>query len=163
MERGARAVVKHTRGFTLIALPFAALVYALMRPFFRRALPSLTFFVFEASLVCVSFLATLFLVPELVRRLGGLAVRVLPSGNSAERLLTQRRIERMGHELSWSVSGVMLVFSLLLALHIATHGLKQEVVIWAREALHDEFFVVPFRPGSEPTASSRAWRPASWR
>ncbi len=145
---GARAVMRQTKGITLIALPFAALVYALMRPFFQRALPSLTFFVFEASLVCASFLATLFLVPELVRRLGGLAVRILPSGNSAERLLTQRRIERMGHELSWSVSGVMLVFSLLLALHIATRALKQEVTIWARDALHDELFVTSIHEGA---------------
>jgi putative ABC transport system permease protein len=144
----ARAAARHTRGITLIALPFAALVYALMRPFFRQALPSLTFFVLEAALVCVSFLATLILVPDLVQRLGGLAVRAMPSGPSAERLLTQRRVERMGYELSWSVSGVMLVFSLLLALHIATLGLKQEVVVWARDALHDELFVLPDAPGA---------------
>ncbi len=145
-EDGARAAARRTRGITLIALPFAALVYALMRPFFREALPSLTFFVLEAALVCAAFLATLLLVPELVQRLGGGAVRLLPTGPRAERLLTQRRVERMGHELSWSVSGVMLVFSLLLALHIATHGLKREVVLWWHEALHHELFVLPDSP-----------------
>ncbi len=145
-EEGARAAARRTRGIALIPLPFAALVYALMRPFFRQALPSLTFFVFEAALVCASFLATLVLVPDLVQRLGGVAVRLLPGGRGPERLLTQRRVERMGHELSWSVSGVMLVFSLLLALHIATLGLKREVVVWAEEALNGELFLLPSGP-----------------
>jgi putative ABC transport system permease protein len=151
-EDGARAAARRTRGITLIALPFAALVYALMRPFFRQALPSLTFFVLEAALVCASFLATLVLVPELVQRLGGVAVRLLPGGRGPERLLTQRRIERMGHELSWSVSGVMLVFSLLLALHIATLGLKREVVVWAADALHDELFLLSTGPRAHADA-----------
>ena len=147
-EQGARAAARRTKGITLIALPFMVLVYVLMRPFFRRALPSLTFFVIEAGLVCLAFLTTLLLVPELVRRLGGLVVRALPGRRTAERLLTQRRIEHLGHELAWSVSGVMMVFALLLALHIATFGLKQEVVVWARDALHDELFVLPVDVGS---------------
>jgi putative ABC transport system permease protein len=155
-EEGARSAARRTRGITLIALPFAALVYALMRPFFRQALPSLTFFVLEAALVCVSFLATLLLVPELVQRVGGAAVRLIPAGPAAERLLVQRRVERMGHELSWSVSGVMLVFSLLLALHIATLGLKHEVVTWANDALHDELFVLP--EYGEVRADDVTWR-----
>ena len=146
-EDGARSAARRTRGMTLIALPFAVLVYSLMRPFFRRALPSLTFFTLEAALVAASFLATLVLVPELVQRLGGLAVRVLGRGPAAERLLTQRRVERMGHELSWSVSGVMLVFSLLLALHIATRALRREVTVWVAEALNDELFLVADSPG----------------
>jgi len=158
-EEGARGAARRTRGITLIALPFAALVYALMRPFFRQALPSLTFFVFEAALVCASFLATLLLVPELVQRLGGAAVRLLPAGPAAERLLTQRRVERMGHELSWSVSGVMLVFSLLLALHIATLGLKREVVVWADDALHDELFLLPDGPDGRADRATRLLPP----
>ena len=141
--QGARDAARRTKGITLIALPFMMLVYVLMRPFFRRALPSLTFFVIEAGFVCLAFLTTLLLVPELVRRLGGLLVRALPGARTAERLLTQRRIEQLGHELAWSVSGVMMVFALLLALHIATFGLKHEVVVWARDALGGELFVVP--------------------
>jgi putative ABC transport system permease protein len=147
-DEGPRAAARRARAVTLIALPFTALVYALMRPFFQRALPSLTFFVLEAFATCVAFLATLLLVPELVRRLGGLTVRLLPGRASAVRLLTQRRVEHQGHELSWSVSGVMLVFALLLALHIATFGLKQEVVAWAHQALDTEIFVYPFDPSA---------------
>ncbi len=147
-EDGARVAARRTRGVTLIALPFAVLVYALMRPFFRRALPSLTFFSIEAALVAASFLSTLILVPDLVQRLGGLAVRLLRGGPAAERLLTQRRIERMGHELSWSVSGVMLVFALLLSLHIATLALKREVVLWADDALGEDLFVLSEDPAA---------------
>jgi putative ABC transport system permease protein len=142
-DEGPRAAARRARAVTLIALPFTVLVYVLMRPFFQQALPSLTFFVLEAFATCVAFLATLLLVPELVRRVGGLVVRLLPGGASAVRLLTQRRIEHQGHELSWSVSGVMLVFALLLALHIATAALKQEVVTWAQEALGGELFLHP--------------------
>jgi putative ABC transport system permease protein len=143
----AQRASRRTRGVTLIALPFATLVYLLMRPFFRQALPSLTFFVIEAALVCVAFLLTLVLVPELVRVLGGAAVRLLPTGPAAERLLTQRRIERMGHELAWSVSGVMMVFALLLALHIATGGLKRELTLWSNDALSDELFLLAEQMG----------------
>jgi putative ABC transport system permease protein len=58
----------------------------------------------------------------------------------------------MGHELSWSVSGVMLVFSLLLALHIATLGLRNEVVVWGKEALKDELFLMPDAHGASADA-----------
>jgi putative ABC transport system permease protein len=145
---GPMAAARRTRGVTLVALPFMLLVYILMRPFFQNAVPSLTFFVLEAGLVCVAFLATLVLVPELVRRLGALVVRLIPRGPAAERLLTQRRIEHMGHELAWSVSGVMLVFALLLALHIATHALKREVEVWASSAIENYVFLGPQESGA---------------
>jgi putative ABC transport system permease protein len=134
-QQGLGAAARRTSGVTLIALPFMLLVYILMRPFFRNALPSFTFFVLEAGFVCVAFLLTLVLVPELVRRGGGLLVRLLPRGPAAERLLTQRRIEHLGHELSWSVSGVMLVFALLLSLHVVTYALTAEVSLWAAHAV----------------------------
>lgn len=153
---GPRAAARRTKGVTLVALPFALLVYILMRPFFKNALPSLTFFVIEAALVCVAFLATLMLVPDLVQRLGGLLVRLMPRGPAAERLLTQRRVELMGHELAWSVSGVMLVFALLLALHVATHALKREVVVWADGAIGNDLFVVPHEIGARGERATAA-------
>lgn len=144
MEReGPRATARRARSVTLLVLPFMSLVYGLMRPFFKSALPSLTFFVIEAGLVCLAFLATLALVPDLVQRAGGLLLRLVPRLPPAERLLTLRRVELTGHELSWSVSGVMLVFSLLLALHIATYALKREVVRWADKAIAGDVFVTP--------------------
>jgi putative ABC transport system permease protein len=161
-EEGPRLAARRTRGVTLIALPFALLVYTLMRPFFRNALPSLTFFVIEAALVCVAFLGTLLLVPEIVRRLGGLLVRATPGGPAAERLLTQRRVEQMGHELTWSVSGVMMVFSLLLSLHIATLALKREVILWGREALHGEMFVVPYAEHGNAARVTALLPPGEW-
>ncbi|MEO7327506.1 MAG: ABC transporter permease, partial [Minicystis sp.] len=130
-HEGSGLIAKRTSGITLVAIPFMLLVYILLRPFFRNALPSLTFFVLEAGLVCAASLVTILLVPELVRRLGAQLVRLYPRGPAAERLLTQRRIEHTGHELGWAVSGVMLVFALLLSLHISTHALKQEVIVWA--------------------------------
>lgn len=168
-EEGPRAAAKRARAMTLVALPFTVLVYVLMRPFFQQALPSLTFFVVEAGLTCVAFLATLLLVPELVRRLGGLTVRILPGGPGAVRLLTQRRVEHQGHELSWSVSGVMMVFALLLSLHIATFGLRREILAWADDALHGEVFLYPVDAPARADAAAHLLPPGervcwfSWR
>jgi putative ABC transport system permease protein len=157
LEEGSDAA-RRARGVTLIALPFSVLVYLLLRPFFKEALPSLTFFVVEAGLVCAAFLATLVLVPDLVERVGGLLVRLVPRTPAAERLLTRRRIEHMGRELAWSVSGVMLTFALLLALHIATHGLKREVARWAESAVERYAYVIG-RDERQPIASVTAALP----
>jgi putative ABC transport system permease protein len=144
---GGSPVARRARSVMLAALPITSLAYAAARPLVRRAVPALAFHGLEAAGVCVFFLAALVLVPDLVQRLGGLLVRLLPGGAGVERLITRRRIEQLGHELAWSVSGVMLVSALLLTLHLVTHGLKREVVVWAGEALHDETFVLPWYPG----------------
>jgi putative ABC transport system permease protein len=138
---------RRARGTTLIALPFMVLVYGLMRPFFREALPSLTFFVVEAGLVVAGFVATIALVPEVVRRLGSWVLRIIPEGPSAPRLLTRRRVEERGHELGYSVAGLMLVFALLFGLHIATRSLQNEIDRWAEDAVSPYAFVYPLQPG----------------
>jgi putative ABC transport system permease protein len=160
LERdAARAAARRTRGTTLVALPFTLLVYVLMRPFFKNAVPSLAFFAVEAGLVCVAFLLTILLVPELVRRLGALVVRFLPGGPRAERLLTRRRVEHVGHELAWSVSGVMLVFALLLALHVSTRALTNEVTVWAEEAILPYAYVYSIEPGASAEGLARELPP----
>lgn len=151
LEDAARSHRRRSSGVTLITLPFMLLLYVLIRPFFQHLLPSLAFFVLEAGLVCAAFLAMLVLVPELVRRLGAAITRLLPKGPAAPRLLTMRRIEHMGHELAWSVSGVMLVFALLLALHLSTWSLKQEVRDWAARAVRPYAFVYTARGWPVPS------------
>lgn len=144
-----------TSGVALITLPFMAILYILIRPFFFETLPSLAFFVLESGLVCAGFLSVLVLVPEIVRGLGTLIGFLLPKGSAAPRLLALRRIERMGHEFSWAVSGVMLVFALLLALHVVTHGLKLEVTEWAMSAIRDKIYVYARGKFIVPEASLR--------
>lgn len=143
---GAAGHRRRMRGVTLLALPFMALVYALLRPFFRQAVGQLAFFVLEAGLVCAAFLVAIVFVPDLVARLGAVAVRLTPRRWAAERLLLTRRIEHSGHEIAWGVGGVMMVFALLLALHIATAALKQEVTDWAGRALAPYAFLYPDEP-----------------
>lgn len=138
---GAAARRMKSSGVTLIALPFMALLYVLIRPFFVEILPSLAFFVLEAGLVCAGFLSMLVFVPELVRVIGGWVARLLPARPLAPRLLTLRRIQRNGHDLAWAVSGVMLVFALLLSLHLVTHALKIEVVEWAGSSIRENAYV----------------------
>ncbi len=141
MENVEGVVPRKASGITLIAIPFMVLLYVLVRPFFFEVLPSLAFFVLESGLVCAGFLSMLVLVPQIVSTVGGVVSRLLPAGPKAARLLTARRIQRAGHEFSWAVSGVMLVFSLLLSLHIVTRSLKEEVVAWAHGAIRDNAYV----------------------
>src|SRR5207244_11232455 len=82
-------------------------------------------------------------VTESVRVIGGGVARLFPNATKsrAPRLLVQRRIDRTGHELAWSVSGVMLVFALLLSLHEITHALKVEVLEWAKTSIAGNAYV----------------------
>ncbi len=133
------------RGLTWIALPFCALLYVLLRPFFSEVLPSLAFFVFEAGLVCVGFLGVVVLLPEIVGRVGGTLVRLLPVQGPL-RLLLSRRFERARGAATAPVSSVMLVFALLLALHIMTLALKHEVTEWGEQgALAGSAYIVTTR------------------
>ncbi len=133
LEEGSD-VARRARGIMLIALPFMVLVYTLLRPFLPAGAPL-------AHLLRGGGGPRLRRVPRDARarpRRSWSASAACSCASSrapppAERLLTQRRIEHMGRELSWSVSGVMLTFALLLALHIATNGLKREVAKWRRE------------------------------
>jgi len=139
------ANIRRPRGLVVIAGPLMLLVYILIRPFFAEVLPSLAFFVVETGLVCAGFLSMLVLVPDVVSMLGGLVGRLVVAGPKAARLLTLRRIQRSGHEFSWAVSGIMLVFALLLSLHIVTRALKQEVVRWTSRVAIANTYVISRR------------------
>lgn len=143
---GDAAAPPRVRGLARIALPFTALLFVLLRPFFKSALPSLAFFALEAGIVCALGLATVVLVPDVVQKLGGLIARALPSRTSAARLLVARRIARGGGELGLPVAGIMLVFALLLSLHIAVYALKREVLVWAEGGVNRCIFFVPDTP-----------------
>lgn len=155
----ARAFGRKTSGITLIVVPFTLLLYGLMRPLFREILPSLAFFVLEAGLVMLALLALLLLVPDLTRVVGGLLGRIFLRGPAAARLLSLSRIRRQGHELAWSVGGVMLVFALLLSLHISTHALKQEVARFGETALRGYAFVHSESENPVPSAALAAIPP----
>lgn len=145
MDEDGSGIQRKPRGLVIIAGPLMLLVYILIRPFFSEVLPSLAFFVLEAGLVCAGFLSLLVFVPEVVGALGGLVGRAVVAGPKAARLLTIRRIQRSGHEFSWAVSGIMLVFALLLSLHIVTRALKEEVIRWTSRVAIANTYVVARR------------------
>jgi putative ABC transport system permease protein len=155
----ARAFGRKTSGVTLIVLPFLLLVYGLMRPLFRELVPSLAFFVLEAGLVMLALLALLLLVPDLTRVVGGALGGIFLRGPAAARLLSLSRIRRQGHELAWSVGGIMLVFALLLSLHISTHALKQEIARFGETALRGYAFIHAPRNHPIPSAAIAAIPP----
>jgi putative ABC transport system permease protein len=141
---------RRSSGLVLLVFPFMALLYLLMRPFFRELLPSLAFFVAEAGLVCLAFLAVLVFVPEVIRGLAAVVARLLPRGPAAARLLVVRRVQNMGHELAWSIAGLMLVFGMLLSLHVVTRSLKLEVRDWAVRAIRPYTYVYGAVPALAP-------------
>ncbi len=145
MDEDSGGVQRKPKGLVVITGPIMLLVYILIRPFFSEVLPSLAFFVFEAGLVCAGFLSLLVLVPEVLGMLGGLVGRIAVAGPKAARLLTVRRIQRSGQEFSWAVSGIMLVFALLLSLHIVTRALKDEVIRWTSRVAIANTYVVAHR------------------
>ena len=148
------SVPSRVRGLARIALPFTALLFVLMRPFFKTALPSLAFFAVEAGVVCALALATVVLVPDVVARLGAVLARALPTRASAVRLLVVRRIARRGADLGLPVAGIMLVFALLLSLHIAVYALKREVIAWGEGGVQKCLFLLPDQRG--PSAERAA-------
>ena len=150
LDERAMAPRHQASGITLAVLPFTAMLYVLIRPFFKELLPSLAFLAFEAALVGVMFIVVLVLVPELIRALGTGVGALLPRGPAAARLLILRRVQFLGREIAWSISGLMLVFGLLLSLHIVTRSLKIEVTDWAASAVRPYTFIYAKRPYRVP-------------
>ena len=150
LDERAMAPRHQASGITLAVLPFTAMLYVLIRPFFKELLPSLAFLAFEAALVGVMFIVVLVLVPELIRALGTGVGALLPRGPAAARLLILRRVQFLGREIAWSISGLMLVFGLLLSLHIVTRSLRIEVTDWAASAVRPYTFIYAKRPYRVP-------------
>ena len=127
----------------IAALVIAAPVfYALVaRPILQSRLTSLPLLVAEAGMVCAAFFVLLVTVPEIVRWLGTGVSALIPAGPRAARLLVLRRIQNMSHELAWSVGGLMLVAAMVLALHLVTQSLKNEITSWSARAIRPYTFI----------------------
>ena len=123
------------KGFGWLIPPMLAAGWIGMRPFMEDWLSVVYFFLFEAAFVAVLAMATLWWLSPLLRgaiRLFETAFRaVLP----LEAFLTGRRMRLNSRRLVFSVTGVTLVFSLLTGLHDVTRALKDEIAIWAWDAM----------------------------
>jgi putative ABC transport system permease protein len=135
LSNGERDVQMAQRGFGWLIPPMLAAGWIGMRPFMESWLSVVYFFLFEAAFVGLLAVATLWwLSPFLrgtIRVFEPLFRTVLP----LETFLTGRRMRLNSKRLVFSVTGVTLVFSLLTGLHDVTRALKDEVSIWAWQAM----------------------------
>lgn len=129
------------RGFGLLLPPLLAAAYLALRPFLLSWLSVVQFFLFESLFVLLLALAVLWGMPPLLRGLIRLSGALLKPLLPLEALLAARRMGLGSHKLVSTLAGVVLVFSLLTALHDITRALKQEIQLWAQEALSPYAFL----------------------
>ena len=127
-------------GFSWLIPPLLLASYLAVRPFLESWLSVVYFFLLEAIFVVFLTLATIWLTRPFLRfgiRLIELTLQpILP----LETLLTVRRIRLTSHRFVFSITGVILVFSLLGGLHAITRTLKNEIYHWSSEAVTPYFF-----------------------
>jgi putative ABC transport system permease protein len=128
------------RGFSWLIPPLLLATYLALRPFLQDWLSVVYFFMLETVFVLGLVLATLWFTRPFLRlciRLIELVfMRLLP----LETLLTVRRARLNSQKFLFSITGVILVFSLLGGLHAVTRTLKQEIYQWSSEAMTPYYF-----------------------
>lgn len=128
-------------GFGWLVPPVIAAGYLALRPFLKGWLSVVHFFLLETGFAAVLAVVALWWMPSLMRGVIRLAESVLRPLLPLETLLVGRRLRLTSHKLVFTVAGVTLVFSLLVALHDVTRALKQEIAVWSREALAPYVFL----------------------
>jgi putative ABC transport system permease protein len=131
IDRGAF----HYGGFSWLIGPVLLASYLAVRPFLANWLSVVYFFLFEAVFIVVLTLLTLWLTRPFLR----LAIRLIELASTRllplETLLTVRRLRLTSRNFVFSITSVILVFSLLAALHALTRSLKNEIYHWSSEAM----------------------------
>ena len=122
-------------GFGWLAPPVIAAGYLALRPFVKGWLSVVHFFLLETGFAAVLAVVALWWMPSLLQGVIRLAESLLRPVVPLETLLVGTRLRLTSHKLVFTVSGVTLVFSLLVALHDVTRALKHEIAVWSREAL----------------------------
>lgn len=132
---GDGGVALAQKGFGWLIPPMLAAAWIGMRPFMESWLSVVYFFLFEAAFVAILATATLWWLSPFLRGAIRLFETVFRAILPLEAFLTGRRMRLNSRRLVFSVTGVTLVFSLLTGLHDVTRALKDEIAIWAWDAM----------------------------
>ena len=144
----AAEALKHS-GLGWMLMPLTLAAYLMLRPFLHSWLSVVQFFLVEAAFVVVFAGAVLWWVQPLlagvIRFSEWLLKRLFPLAT----LLTGRRMCLTSRRYVFSISGLVLVFSMVMALHGITGSLKSEIEVWAKNALlpYQFFFSQPRAKG----------------
>ena len=126
-------------GFSWLIPPILLASYLAVRPFLESWLSVVYFFLLEAFFIIILCVVTIWLTRPFLRfgiRLIELALkRFMP----LETLLAVRRIRLTSQKFVFSITCVILIFSLLGSLHAITRTLKNEINHWSSEAISPYF------------------------
>lgn len=133
-------------GLGWLVPPLMIAAWLAARPFLKDWLSVLHFFLVESAVVVLMAAAVLWWIAPVLKG----AVRLAQWGSAPllplESLLAGRRLAVTRRDLTITVAAVTLVFSLVIALDGLTRSLKQEIRLWAGQAL-DPYVFLKIRPG----------------
>lgn len=121
--------------------PLMAATYLALRPFLKGWLSVVEFFIFEVLFASVFAVAVLWSMTPLLRGVIRFAEWTLRPWLPLQALIVGKRLRLTTRKLVFTVAGVTLVYSQLIALHDITRALKQEIETWSREALAPYVFL----------------------
>lgn len=139
---------KHS-GLGWMLLPLTLAAYLMLRPFLHSWLSVVQFFLVEAVFVVVFAGAVLWWVQPLLSSVIRFSEWLLKRFFPLATLLTGRRMRLTSKRYVFSISGLVLVFSMVMALQGITGSLKSEIEVWANKALlpYQFFFYKPRAKG----------------
>jgi putative ABC transport system permease protein len=143
-EIGSRAF-RYT-GFSWLIFPLLLASWLAVRPFLESWLSVIYFFIAEAVFVVLLTLLTVWLTRPLLSSMIWVLEAALGKVFPLETLLSVRRIRLNSHKFVFSITGVVLVFSLLAGLHTITRTLQDEIQVWSDEAMSPYLFYT-LQPG----------------
>ena len=142
IEGGINKSAFQYTGISWLIPPILLASYVAVRPFLENWLSVTYFFLLEAIFIIILTVATIWLTRPLLRFSIRLIELALKHFIPLETLLTIRRIRLTSHKYVFSITGVILVFSMLSGIHAITRSLKNEIYHWSSEAMTPYFFYV---------------------
>ena len=140
-------------GYSWLLPPVLLGSWLAIRPFLESWLSVVYFFALEAVFIVVLALATIWLTRPFLR----LAIAAIELGLKRilplETLLTVRRVRLTSQRFVFSITGVILVFSMLSGLHAITRTLKQEIFEWSSDAI-TPYMYYQRNPSQEPDSAA---------
>ncbi len=129
-------------GLMWLLPPLILASYVMFRPFLQSWLTVVEFFLMEAFFVIGFTGAVLWWVQPLLNFIIRISEYFFQRLFPMETLLTARRMKLATKRYVFSITGLVLVFSMVTALHGITESLKSEINTWAQDALYpNQFFV----------------------
>ena len=132
------------KGFEWMFPPLIVVGYLAIRPFLVSWLSVVYLFVFEACLAIILSGAILWWTTPVLRIVIRISEFLIGSLLPLETILTGRRMRLTTRKVAFSVTSIILVFSLLSGLHSVIRALKHEINLWSEVALVPyEYFRAP--------------------